>query len=96
MAMLESMALAVPMIASDLGGVREAIVHQRTGLLFPPRNYLSLFSEMKYVMENPTGAASMGVAARAFVAERFTLDQMVEGYESILRETLEDAGASNL
>jgi glycosyltransferase involved in cell wall biosynthesis len=85
MAMLESMALAVPMIASDLGGMGEAIVHRKSGLLFPPKNCRRLIAEMKYVMESPAAAASLGNAAKASVSERFTLDQMVEGYEDVLR-----------
>jgi glycosyltransferase involved in cell wall biosynthesis len=88
MAMLESMALAVPMIASDLGGMGEAIKHQKSGLLFPPKDCHALVGEMTFVMESPAAAASLGVAARESVAERFTLDQMVSGYESLFREIL--------
>ena len=49
MAMLESMALEVPMIATTIGGLGEAIIHRVTGLLCPPGDAASLGMQMLFL-----------------------------------------------
>lgn len=88
MAMLESMALGVPVIASRIGGVSEAIEHGRSGLLFPPGDTDALVAALRYVMEHRSCAESFGNAAHASIAQHFTLRRMVEGYASLFEEIL--------
>jgi glycosyltransferase involved in cell wall biosynthesis len=87
LAMLESMALEVPLIASKMGGVAEAITDRETGLLCSPGDIGSLASQMRYLVELPSEAKIMGQAAEAKVGRCFNLERMVERYESVLVET---------
>jgi len=94
MAMLESMALEVPMIATKIGGLEEAIVHGETGLLCPTGEVEAFAMQMRSLIENSSEAERLGRAAATKVARCFTLDKMVEGYEAVLSAVL--ASRSNV
>ena len=87
MAMLESMAMGVPMIAPDIGGLAEAIVHRETGLLFPVGDVGELTSCMRMFVDKSLDVMAIGRAAEQQVSRRFTVDQMVSANERILQGT---------
>jgi glycosyltransferase involved in cell wall biosynthesis len=77
-AALVAMAAGVPVIASRVGGLPEAVVHGETGLLV--ENTVDDIAEaMRRIVADPAYAAAMGAAARKRAAERFSIDRMVEG-----------------
>jgi glycosyltransferase involved in cell wall biosynthesis len=84
MAMLESMALEVPMIASRIGGLEEAIVHGETGILLPIGDVTALATGMRQMIVSPALARMMGHAAALRVRSAFTLEKMIDGSESVL------------
>jgi glycosyltransferase involved in cell wall biosynthesis len=86
MAMLESMALEVPMIATRIGGLAEAIMDRETGLLCPPGDSKELADRMQAMVANHVDARGMGRAASAMVTRNFTLERMVTGHEAVLVE----------
>lgn len=88
MAMLESMALGVPMIAPVIGGLSEAIIDGETGLLFPIGDVDALASSLQSVVNDAQFASAMGQAAHEAVVEQFSLDRMVAGSERVMRECL--------
>lgn len=88
MAMLESMALQVPMVATDIGGLGEAISHQETGLLCRLGDVESLTEQMLELVNNPATAARLGRAAADRVSRCFTLEKMVEASEKVLLQVL--------
>ncbi len=72
-----AMAGGVPVIASRVGGLPEAVVHGETGLLV--ENTVDGIAEaMRLIMADAQLAAAMGAAARKRAAERFSVDRMVE------------------
>lgn len=88
MAMLESMALGVPLIASRIGGLPEAIVHHETGLLFPIGDIEALAAGMKEMTEVPAAVGTMGQAGAMKVRSSFTMDQMIDGSERVLESVI--------
>lgn len=88
MAMLESMALQVPMIASDIGGLAEAISHGETGMLCRLGDVGALTEQMKTLAEDPQLAARIGRAASETVSRFFTLEKMVAASEEVLVQVL--------
>jgi glycosyltransferase involved in cell wall biosynthesis len=88
MAMLESMALQVPMVATDIGGLGEAISHQETGLLCRLGDVESLAEQMLELVKDPPMAARLGRAAADRVAHCFTLEKIVEASEKVLLQAL--------
>jgi glycosyltransferase involved in cell wall biosynthesis len=88
-AVLDAMALGLPVVASDVGGVGEAVETGASGLLVPPRDPAALAAAVSRLLADPATAAALGAAARARVADRFTVEAMVEGTLAVYRELLE-------
>lgn len=82
-ALIEGMAAARPVVATDVGGNREAVVDGETGLLVPPRDPDALASAMLDILGRPDRGAELGRAGRARVLEKFQRSHMVRQYEGV-------------
>ncbi len=71
MVVLESFAYGKPVIGSNLGGVPEMIIDEKTGLLFQPGDYQELREKIKYLLANPSLIEKMGRNARQRVEEEY-------------------------
>ena len=91
-AMLESMAMEVPVVATDIGGLKEAVIPGRTGELVPPGNFIALRGAMVRRLEDRRGTAEMGRQARKEVLRRFTVEKMRENTEQVLLEVRQCSG----
>ncbi len=84
-AVIEAMALEVPVIATDVGGPREIVREGREGLLLPPREPARWASAIARLAEDPELAAGMGRAGRERVQQAFTIERhasaMLDVYE---------------
>lgn len=72
-AIIESMALGVPVIASKVGGIPEVIRDGQDGFLVPPDDPAELAEKMKILLSNPELRQTMSRNARARFLERFEL-----------------------
>jgi glycosyltransferase involved in cell wall biosynthesis len=70
----EAMACGVPVVASDVGGVGEAVADGETGFLVPPSNPEALVTATLPLLEDPALRARMGREARARAERLFALD----------------------
>jgi glycosyltransferase involved in cell wall biosynthesis len=68
---LEAMASGKPLIATDIPGCREAVVHGQTGLLVTPRNPAALAAAIQRLVEAPELRTRMGAAARLRAEQKF-------------------------
>ena len=85
---LEAMAAGLPIVATGVGGIRELLEHQRTGVLVPPDDPRSLSYALLDLIHWDTHAAELGRAARQTVRTRYSFDRMVAGFEGIFRDEL--------
>jgi len=85
---LDAMACGLPVVASRVGGLPEAVADGETGLLVPPGDPSALATAVLELLRDPERAAAMGAAGRRRVEEHFTLERMVEGYLMLYRELL--------
>jgi glycosyltransferase involved in cell wall biosynthesis len=74
---LEAMASSLPVVASDVGGTGEAVIHQETGYLFPPGDVVALAGHLRTLASDPALAQRMGQRGLVRVKEFFTLERMV-------------------
>ena len=88
MAMLESMALEVPMIAARIGGLPEAIIQGETGLLFPIGDVNALRSGMKEMTGMGAQVRAMGHAAGEKIRTSYTFSAMTDRSECVLNDVL--------
>jgi glycosyltransferase involved in cell wall biosynthesis len=91
-AALEAMALARPVVATQVGGLGSAVVHERTGLLVPPDDAGALARALERLLRDPALRERLGAAGPGRVAEGFRVEQMVEAYERLYREVITEAG----
>jgi glycosyltransferase involved in cell wall biosynthesis len=89
-AVLEAQLAGLPVIASDVGGTRETMDVERTGLLVPPRDIAALAEAIRMLAENPERRKATGEAGPEWIRTSFTLDNMIrqvsEVYEKALAE----------
>jgi glycosyltransferase involved in cell wall biosynthesis/SAM-dependent methyltransferase len=86
--LLEALALAKPVVASNVHAVYELIEDRKTGVLVPARDARGLAEGIRLVLRDPAWAAEMGRQGRQVVAERFTVETMVSQTVSVFEETL--------
>ena len=86
-AILEAMAAGRPVIASDVGGNAEAVVHNETGIIIPPDDPAALSRAILELYNNPEKRLQMGQKARERAAESFSIEKMIREHESFY-ETL--------
>lgn len=81
-ATLEYMALARPLVASDVGGLREQVRHGHNGLLYPAGDIDALAAALARLAD-PALRAQLGQRALDTVRQRFDLRHMLARYEAL-------------
>lgn len=87
LALLQAMAMGLPCIAADVGGISE-VLDVGCGILVTPGDVGSLCAAMERMIDEPGLAATLGAEARRRVAERFTLSRCADGYLRLWSEIL--------
>ncbi len=82
-AIIESMAAGKPVVATNVGGNREAIMNGETGLLVPPKDSNSLAEAILYLLKDKDLAQQMGLAGRKRVEDLFNIKRMIADIEAI-------------
>ena len=80
---LEAMAAGAPVVASHVGGVPEIIRHGENGLLAPAGDVDRWTETLDRLIRDQAERRRLGEAGRQTVAERFTLDAMVERIQGV-------------
>ena len=84
----EAMAYGRPVVAGDVGGLRDLVRHEETGLLVPPGDVGALRAALQRLLADPDLRRRFGEAGRARIAEHFTWqrfgDETLRAYEDAL------------
>jgi glycosyltransferase involved in cell wall biosynthesis len=80
-ALLEMMAAGLPVVATDVGGNREAVVDEETGLIVQPRSPDALAAAIVRLAGDHGLRERLARAGRERVKNRFTLALCVEHYD---------------
>ncbi|MFP4453989.1 MAG: glycosyltransferase, partial [Desulfobacterales bacterium] len=75
---LEAMRAGLPVIASDVGGVKEAVKNGETGYLVPRMGSDVLCDRIKTLLGSPEQRKQMGLAGRRSFEEKFLFERMAE------------------
>lgn len=86
--LLQAASAGVPIVASDVGGIPEAVRDGVNGLLVPPSDAPALASAVGRLLGDPALARRLGEAGRRLMRSEFSVGAMVEGNLSVYRELL--------
>lgn len=85
---LEALAVGLPIVASDAGGIKEMVIHGKTGYLVPNRDPEALGNAIASNLENRTEALKMAETGVQHINANFLpkhmVDGMIEVYEKVL------------
>ncbi|MEB3357729.1 MAG: glycosyltransferase family 4 protein [Synechococcales bacterium] len=89
---LEAMGMALPVVATDIRGCREAVVQGETGLIVPPQDSASLAAALEHLMGDEALRRTMGQAGRDRLEqhydERFVFQRLTNYYHQLqVRDT---------
>ncbi|MBI4138590.1 glycosyltransferase family 4 protein [Candidatus Uhrbacteria bacterium] len=80
---LEAQSCGIPVIASDLPGVRTVVSHGEAGLLVPPGDVSALAAAIESLRTDRESARQMGKEGRRRVLERFTWSRHIDGLKKV-------------
>jgi glycogen synthase len=83
---LEAMSMALPIVATDVGGTDEAVRDGATGRLVRPHDSEALAAALIGVLDDPESANRMGRAARELLLEEFSYERMTSGTFDVYAE----------
>jgi glycosyltransferase involved in cell wall biosynthesis len=80
---IEAMAAGLPIVASDVGGIPEVVSREVNGLLVPVGDAMALAAALLALLNDPSRAAQMGMAARQAIERGYSFDRMVATFEQL-------------
>lgn len=84
--LIEAQAAAVPVVGTDVGGVRSAVLDGQTGLLAPSEDEEQLAARVECLLDDAPLAQGMGLAGRAHASSSYDLARLVEDHDRLYRE----------
>jgi len=85
---LEYMAAGRPVVATDVGGAREAVIDGETGFLVPSGDPAAMAARLVELLDDPERGRTMGERGRLLVTERFSTGALLRRVEALYDELL--------
>ncbi|WP_042348360.1 glycosyltransferase [Bacillus massiliigorillae] len=87
--LLEASAVGIPIVCTDVGGNKEVVLDTETGYIVKPDCHTSLAGGMNRLMSLTTHERlNMGENAKAYMRERYEMNQIMEHWKAIYKEAL--------
>jgi glycosyltransferase involved in cell wall biosynthesis len=87
-ALLEAMAAGVPVVATDVGSVRDIVEDGEQGFVIPVNDPVTFADRLRLLAREPEVRARLGKCARDRAEVEFGIERTARGYESLLTELL--------
>jgi len=85
---IEAMAVGIPVIGINSGGVKEIIQDSITGYLVLPHDPLNIAKKIIYLFNHPELAKKMGIEGKKIVKEKFNVQNYAKKIEKIIQEIM--------
>jgi Glycosyltransferase len=89
LSLLEAMAMNLPVVATAVGGIPEAVKDDKTGFLVSPGDPAALAGKICILISNDRLRQEFGQAGRARIEESFSMKRMIEDLEQIYSTILQ-------
>ena len=80
------MAASLPVIASNVGGIPQVVINEKTGFLVEDSS--ALIDALKSLIEQPHLKQKLGSEGRLFLESKFSINQAISKYELAYYEML--------
>jgi len=91
---IEAQACGVPVVATNIGGVPEVVVNDKTGILVPPKDEKAIAKAVIDLLRNKDKARRMGDAGRELVQKQFDAPAFIKRtgdlFEDLIRKHIPD------
>jgi glycosyltransferase involved in cell wall biosynthesis len=94
-ALLEAMAMTLPVVATAVGGTPEVIADGQSGLLVPADDPQAMAAAIGRVLDDPAAAARLAASARRTVEERYAARNMVRRLEDVYAAVAASGDSAN-
>lgn len=88
---LEAAMARRPVVSFAVGGLRESIVHEQTGILVPPNDIARFIKEIAALARSPKRRLELGANARQHVLATYSVSAMKERFTAVWREFLDES-----
>ena len=88
-AAIEASSCSLPVIASNVGGLPEVVINNKTGLLFEKEDINDLSEKLKILIEDPALRKSLGFNGRNFVVKNYNWKQSIKEQMNIYNNILD-------
>jgi glycosyltransferase involved in cell wall biosynthesis len=88
-AITEGMAFGKPAVVTDVGGVREMVTHEETGLVVPMRDPDAIATGVLRLLREPETARRLGAGAKARYQRGYRPEVMARAIEKVFLDVLE-------
>ncbi|MDD5021394.1 MAG: glycosyltransferase family 4 protein [Endomicrobiaceae bacterium] len=86
---IEAQSLAKPVITTNIGGIPETVIENKTALIVNPRDVEALIVAIKKLLDNKNYALDMGAQGKKFVENKFSDKIMAGNLSEIYKEILQ-------
>jgi glycosyltransferase involved in cell wall biosynthesis len=88
-ALMQALAVGLPVISTSFGSIPDVVKHGETGLLAVPRDAASLAEHMIAMLQDESLRKRLGANGRRLVESRYSLDRMLDRLESVYERVLQ-------
>jgi colanic acid/amylovoran biosynthesis glycosyltransferase len=89
LALMEALALGLPVVASDVGAIGEIVEHEGSGFLVPAGDVAGLAARLRQLLAAPEAWGRMGQVGRRRVEERYDIRLLNRRLEALYRQSLD-------
>ena len=83
------MAAGLPIVASNVGGIKEVLRHEKTGILVPENDEKQFVSQVLKLVKDADTRSRLGAAARHFIENDYSLGRAVKEVEKVYYEVMQ-------
>ena len=87
-ALLEAMACAAPVVATNVSGIPEAVEHMKTGLMVKPQDIQQLATAINTLLNDEKLAKNLGREARKKIEREFSYETVIPQIAEVLKESV--------
>ena len=86
----EALACGIPVVATDVGGIKEQIINGVTGFLTPQSDYIDMVKKIDQLIKDSDIRKKIGANASQDARLRFDVNRMVDDYLNLYTEIIND------